>query len=150
MKTFLAVALGTVTLLAAGMPLAQDTKAPAAHDNATATATQSGSSTNISSQMDEHMKKMQALHDKMASATTPEERQKIMDEQQKEMQRGMDMIKRMQGGAMMHGMGTGMMDQKGKPADANAHSTMMQMCMDMGQMMLQTVMDLHGMMTSSK
>ena len=53
-------------------------------------------------QMDEHMKKMQALHEKMASATTPEERQKVMDEQRKEMQSGMGMMNQMmQGGGMM-------------------------------------------------
>ena len=43
-------------------------------------------------QMDEHMKKMQALHEKMASAPTPEERQKLMEDQRQEMQRGMTMM----------------------------------------------------------
>ena len=70
-------------------------------------------------QMDEHMKKMQALHERMMSATTPEERQKVMDEQRKEMQGSMAMMNQMmQGGAMTGGMGPGMMGQKGKPADA--------------------------------
>jgi hypothetical protein len=36
--------------------------------------------------MDEHMKKMQALHDRMMSAATPEERQSAMQEARKEMQ----------------------------------------------------------------
>jgi hypothetical protein len=97
-------------------------------------------------QMDEHTKSMQALHDRMMSATTPEERQKVMDEQRKEMQGGMSMM-----GQMMHGsattgaMGTGMMGQKGKPADTGAQMQMMQKRMDMMQMMMQTMMDQQGM-----
>jgi hypothetical protein len=151
MKNSLAIAVGTVVLLAAGMPLAQDAKAPASKTNATAT--QSGSSMNMGSQMgqmDEHMKKMQGLHDKMMSATTPEERQKVMDEQRKEMQAGMGMMNQMRGGAMAGGMGAGMMGQKGKPADANAQMQMMQKRMDMMQMMMQTMMDQQGMMAGPK
>jgi hypothetical protein len=49
---------------------------------------------------------------------------------------------------MMGGMGTGMMGQKGKPADASAQMQMMQKRMDMMQMMMQTMMDQQGMMTS--
>ena len=144
MKKSLAIAVGTIVLLAAGMPLAQDMKAPASNTNATTT--QSGSSTNMSSQMaqmDAHMKTMQALHDRMTSATTPEERQKVMDEQRKEMQGGMAMMSpMMQGGAMM--------GQKGKPADANTQMQMMQKRMDMMQMMMQTMMDQQGMMAGPK
>jgi hypothetical protein len=83
-----------VALLAAGMPLAQNAKAPAPNPGATTTQS-SGPSMSMSSQMgqmDEHMKKMQALHDRMMSATTPEERQKVMDAQRKEMQSGMAML----------------------------------------------------------
>ena len=152
MKKSLAIAVGTVVLLAAGMPLAQDMKAPASSPNAAAT--QSGSSMNMGSQMgqmDDHMKKMSALHDKMTSATTPEERQKVMDEQRQEMQGCMAMMTpMMQGGAMMDGMGKGTMGQKGKPADANAQMQMMQKRMDMMQMMMQTMMDQQGMMTGPK
>ena len=152
MKTSLAVAVGTVFLLAAGLPLAQDTKVPA--PNPKATATQSGSSMNMGgqmSQMDEHMKKMQALHDKMMSAATPEERQKVMDEQRTEMHSGMAMMNQMMpGGGMMGNMGGGMMAQKGKPADAGAQMQMMGKRMDMMQMMMQTMMDQQGMMASPK
>ena len=151
MKRSLAITVGAVALLAAGMPLAQDAKAPASKPSATTT--QSGPSMSMSSQMgqmDAHMKKMQALHDKMMSATTPEERQKVMDEQRTEMQAGMSMMNQMQGGGMMGGMGTGMMGQKGKPADANAQMQMMQKRMDMMQMMMQTMMDQQGMMASPK
>jgi hypothetical protein len=151
MKKSLAIAVGTVVLLAAGMPMAQDAKAPASKSNATAM--QPGPSMTMSSQMgqmDEHMKKMQALHDRMTSAITPEERQKVMDEQRKEMQAGMGMMNQMQGGAMMGGMGPGTMAQKGKPADANAQMQMMQKRMDMMQMMMQTMMDQQGMMAGPK
>ena len=151
MKRSLAVALGTMFLLAAGMPLAQDTKAPASSHNDHATL--SASSENMGSQMgqmDEHMKKMQALHEQMASATTPEQRQKAMDEQRKEMQACMGMMNQMHGGGMIGGMGGGMVAQKGKPADQKAQMQMMQKRMDMMQMMMQTMMDQQGMMGSTK
>jgi len=152
MKNSLAIAVGTAALLAAGMPLAQGVKAPASNPNATAT--QSGSSMNMTSQMgqmDEHMKKMQALHDRMTNATTPEERQKVMDEQRQEMQAGMGMMNQMmQGGGMMGGMGGGMMGQKGKPADATSQMQMMQKRMDMMQIMMQTMMDQQGMTAGPK
>jgi hypothetical protein len=144
MKKSLAIAVGTVVLLAAGMPMAQDAKAPPSNPNTTGM--QSGSAMNMSSQMgqmDEHMKKMQALHDKMTSATTPEERQKVMDEQRQEMQGGMAMMKpMMQGGAMM--------GQKGQPADTASQMQMMQKRMDMMQMMMQTMMDQQGMMAGPR
>ena len=93
------------------------------------------------------MKKMQALHDKMMSAATPEERQKVMDEQRKEMQSDMAMMNQMMPGVgMMGSMGGGMMGQKGKPADATSQMQMMQKRMDMMQMMMQSMMDQHGMM----
>jgi hypothetical protein len=151
MKKSLVMAVGTAFLLAAGMPLAQDAKAPAS--NPSTTRTQPGSSMNMGSQMgqiDEHMNKMQSLHDRMMSATTPEERQKVMDEQRKEMQSGMGMMNQMQGGGMMGGTGGGMMGQKGKPADATAQMQMMRKRMDMMQMMMQTMMDQQGMMASPK
>ena len=114
MRKSLAVVVGTAVLLVAGMPWAQVAKAPAS--NPGAAATQSGSPLNTGSpmgQMDEHMKKMQALHDKMMSAGTPEERQKVMDEQRKEMQSGMAMMNQMMpGGGMMGNMGGGMMGQR--------------------------------------
>ncbi len=145
MKSLAAIAFGTALLFAAGTPFAQ---APAS--NPSPTATQPRSSMNMSSpmgQMDEHMKTMQALHNRMMSATTPEERQKVMDEQRKEMQGSMAMMNQtMQGGAMMGGMGPGTMGQKGKPADAGAQMQMMQKRMDMMQMMMQTMMDQQGMM----
>jgi hypothetical protein len=85
------------------------------------------------------------------SATTPEERQKVMDEQRQEMHGSMAMMNQMmQGGAMMGGMGSGMMGQQGKPADAAAQMQMMQKRMDMMQMMMQTMMDQQGMMSGPR
>jgi len=149
MKKSLAMAVGTVALLAAGTPFAQDAKAPASKPNATVM--QSGSSMSMRGQMDEHMQKMKALHDKVTSAATPEERQNVLDEQRQEMQAGMSMMNQMMpGGGMMRGAGGGVMGQKGKPADANAQIPMMQKRMDMMQMMMQTMMDQQGMMAGSK
>ncbi len=42
--------------------------------------------------MDTHMKAMEAMHDKMAAARTPEERQALMAEHMKLMQEGMAMM----------------------------------------------------------
>ena len=152
MKTSLAVAVGTAFLLASGMPLAQDAKAPA---SAPATmAPKSGSSMGMDSQMgqmDEHMQMMKALHEKMASATTPEARQILMDKQRAEMQDCMAMMNDMKkGDGKMGAMGGGMMEQKGAPPDANAQMQMMQKRMGMMEMMMQTMMDQHEMMPGTK
>jgi hypothetical protein len=152
MKNTFAIAAGTAVLLAAGMPLAQNTKASASNPNATAT--QSGQSMNVGGQMgrmDEHMKKMQALHEKITSATSLEERQQLMDEQRNEMQGGMaTMAPMMKGGGMMGGMGGGAMGPKSKPADVDVQMEIMQKRMDMMQMMMQTMMDQQGMRAGPK
>ena len=152
MKKSFAIAIGTALLFAAGMPFAQDAKAPTSTPKAAAN--QPGSSMSMSSsmaQMEEHMKTMQSLHNRMVSATTPEERQKVMDEQRKEMQGSMAMMNQMmQGGAMQGGMGAGTMGQKGKPADAGAQMQMMQKRMDMMQMMMQTMLDQQGVTSGTR
>lgn len=154
MKKALAIAVGTVVLLAAGMPMAQDAKAPAS--NMTATAPQSVAPMNMGSQMarmDEHMQMMKALHEKLMSATTPEARKIVMDRQREEMQASMGMMNQMHEGGMMGGMGGGMMAQKGTPPDAAAPMPMMQMMqkrMEMMEMMMQTMMDQQGMMAGPK
>jgi hypothetical protein len=157
MKKALAIAVGTVVLLAAGMPMAQDAKAPAS--NMTATAPQSGAPMNMGSQMakmDEHMQTMKALHEKMLTATTPEARKILMDKQREEMQASMGMMNQMHAGGMMGGMGGGMMAQQGTPPEAAAPMPMipmmqmMQKRMDMMEMMMQTMMDQQGMMAGPK
>jgi hypothetical protein len=142
MKKSLARVLGLAILFSGAVALAQDAKAPGASGKAVT------QSMPMTAQMDEHMKKMQALHEKMMSAVTPEERQKAMDEARKEMQDGMAMMKpMMQAGGMMGG---GMMAQKGKPADADAQMQMMGKRMDMMQMMMQMMMDQQGMIGPPK
>ena len=143
MKKSLVWVIGAAILFSGAHALAQDAKAPAPGGTAAASP-----SMPMMAQMDEHMKKMQALHDKMMGAATPEERQKAMDEARKEMQGSMAMMKpMMQGGGMMGG---GMMGGKGKSADTGAQMQMMGKRMDMMQMMMQMMMDEQGMMTAPK
>jgi len=91
-------------------------------------------------QMDTHMKAMQAMHDKMAAARTPEERQALMAEHMKLMQEGMAMM-----GGMGPGMGMGTMPGgKSKPGGAMSpqmRQQMMEKRMDMMQSMMQMMMD---------
>ncbi|MDQ2925848.1 MAG: hypothetical protein M3R43_09875 [Acidobacteriota bacterium] len=134
--------LGIAVLFAAGTTLAQDAKAPAGKA-ATQTAMGMDSRAQMG-QMDEQISRMQALHDKMASAKTPEERQKLMEEQRKSMQSGMGMMNQMRGGMM--GGGGAMMGQQAAPSDTNAQMQLMGKRMDMMQMMMQTMMDQQGMM----
>ena len=87
-------------------------------------------------QMDAQMKKMREMHEKMAAAKTPEERNKLMAEHMKTMQDGMQ---------MMGGMGgAGMGDMKGMPGmggDMPAHHQMMDKRMAMMESMMQMMMD---------
>src|SRR6266511_2319687 len=143
MKKSLTFGIGAALLFAGIVALAQDAKAPDPSGKTAATKYMPSMS-----QMDEHMKKMQVLHDKMMKAATPEERQRTMEEARKEMQEGMTMMTpMMQGGGMMSG---GMMAQKGKPADGNTQMQMMNKRMDMMQMMMQMMMDQQGMMGAPK
>ena len=84
------------------------------------------------SKMDAQMKKMREMHGKMAAATTPEERNKLMAEHMKTMQDGMQMMGGMGGMA-----GTGMGDMKDMPA----HHQMMDKRMAMMESMMQMMMD---------
>ncbi|HJV70113.1 hypothetical protein [Ideonella sp.] len=79
-------------------------------------------------QMEAHMKAMREMHDRMARAGTPEERQALMAEQMKMMQDGMAMMGGMGPGSMRMGMGMG-------------GPQMMEMRMDMMQSMMQMMMD---------
>ena len=78
----------------------------------------------------DQMKAMQAMHDKMMAAKTPEERNALMAEQMKLMQGGMGMMGRMGPGAMA-----------GKPGDMAGRQGMMEQRMDMMQSMMQMMMD---------
>jgi len=86
--------------------------------------------------MDAQMKTMQAMHDKMMAAKTPEERSKLMAEHMKSMQDGMAMMEGMSGGGMkgMQGMG-GMGGEM-----ATRHQTM-EKRMEMMQTMMKMMME---------
>lgn len=149
MNQWLAYGIAASLLLSGNLSIAADEhhqpapggKAAAAPYNpSTATPSQS---TLAMMQMDDHMKRMQVLHDRMMNARIPEERQKALVEARKEMQEGMAMMKPMMQDQRM--MGGGMMAQKGKPADANTQLQTMSKRIDMMQMMMQMMMDQQAM-----
>ena len=86
--------------------------------------------------MDQRMKDMQAMHEKMMSAKTPEERQALMAEHMKMMQDSMAMMKQMGGMSKMGGMQGG----KGMGGMSERHQ-MMEKRMEMMESMMQMMMD---------
>ena len=86
--------------------------------------------------MDAQMKTMQAMHDKMMAAKTPEERGKLMAEHMKSMQDGMAMMEGMSGA----GMG-GMKGMQGMGGDMAARHQTMEKRMEMMQTMMKMMMD---------
>ena len=92
--------------------------------------------------MQDQMKAMQEMHDKMMNAKTPEERQALMAAHMKAMHGGMQMMKGMGGMGGMGPMkgGACMSDSKGPPADMAKCQQMMEQRMDMMQMMMEMMM----------
>ena len=90
--------------------------------------------------MDTQMQAMQAMHDKMMAASTPDARNALMAEHMKTMQDGMAMMKGM-GGKGMAGMGMTGADPKAKPADMAQRQRMMEQRMDMMQTMMEMMVD---------
>ena len=86
--------------------------------------------------MDAHMKTMQAMHEKIMNAKTPEERSQLMAEHMKTMQDGMAMMDGMSGA----GMG-GMKGMQGMTGDMGARHQMMEKRMEMMQGMMKMMMD---------
>lgn len=84
--------------------------------------------------MDQHIKTMQAMHEKMLAAKSPEERQALMADHMKMMQDGMDMMKG------MRDMG-GMRDGKKMGDGMSERHAMMEKKMEMMQAMMQMMMD---------
>ena len=149
MKHWLICGLAAALLLSGNSSTAADEHHPSTSEGKAATAPSTRSPASSSQpgasmmQMDDHMTRMQALHDRMLNAASPEERQNVMQEARKEMQDSMAMMKpMMHGGAMA---GSGMMARKGKPAAGNAQTQMLEKRMDMMQMMMQMMMDQQGM-----
>ena len=91
---------------------------------------------------DQQMKMMQAMHEKMAAAKTPEERTALMKDHMTTMQDGMGMMGKMgqMRGGMMGGeaMGSGKTPMPMEPE-------MMKRRMDMMEMMMQMMVDREGM-----
>jgi hypothetical protein len=89
--------------------------------------------------MDDRMKAMREMHDKMAKAKTPSERQALMADHMKAMQDGMQMMKGMGGMGGMGGPGgaAGMGGMTGMPADMAQCHQMMAGRMEMTQTMLE-------------
>ena len=86
--------------------------------------------------MDNKMKTMQEMHEKMMNAKTPEEKKALMAEHMKTMQDGMAMMS-MMGGA---GMG-GMQGQKPMPGNMKQRQQMLEKRMEMMETMMQMMMD---------
>ena len=85
---------------------------------------------------DAQTKAMQAMHEKMMSAKTPEERNSMMAEHMKSMQDGMKMME----GMAKPGM-AGMKGMSGMSAEMSAHHAMMEKRMAMMQTMMKMMMD---------
>lgn len=89
--------------------------------------------------MDSHMKSMRGMHERMARALTPEERQALRAEHLKMMQDGMAMMGGMspageKGMKGMHGMGA-------MPTDISQRQQMMEKHMEMMHSMMQMMID---------
>ena len=83
--------------------------------------------------MDAHTKSMQALHEKMMAARTPEERSALMAAHMKAMQDGMAMMKEMPA--------QGMRGMPGMTAEMSARHQMIDKRMEMMQSMMEMMMD---------
>lgn len=106
-----------------------DASAPAAAVKSTAKSTSAKpQSAAIMTNMDQHMKAMQSMHEKMMGAKTPEERQALMAEHMKLMQDSMSMMQD------MHGQG-------GMSGDMANRQQLMEKRMDMMESMMQMMMD---------
>ena len=104
---------------------------PAGSASAAASKSMPGKTTPEMVRMDNHMKAMQEMHDRMMAAKTPEERNAMMGEHMKTMQEGMSMMK---------GMG-GMAGPKSRPTNITERQTMMERRMDMMQTMMEMMVD---------
>lgn len=114
------------TLVLAGCATGPKPDEHAAHHPPGAAAPSSASVPASPAQMDEQMKAMREMHEKMMAAKTPEARAALMKDHMKTMQDGMAMM-----GRMKDGMG----------GDMRVGPQMMGKRMDMMEMMMQMIMD---------
>ena len=106
----------------------------AASASAASSKSMPGKITPEKARMANHMRAMQAMHDKMMAAKTPEERDALMAEHMKTMQEGMGMMKG------MGGMG-GMASPKGPPTSMTERQSLLEQRMDMMQTMMEMMVD---------
>lgn len=118
-----------------------ETPAKASSDSAPSTMSARPSSSALAmEQMDEHVKKMHALHERMISGATADERQKAMADARKEMQAGMIMMQpMMRADSMTNEMGSP--GTAGPSGDSSSQMRAMRKRLDMMQMMMQIMMD---------
>ncbi len=109
---------------------------PAGSASAPASKSTSGKTTPEMAQMDNQMKAMREMHDKMMAAKTPAERDALTAEHMKTMKEGMGMMKGMGGMGGMAGT-----QAKGTPSDMTQRQTVMEQRMDMMQSMLEMMVD---------
>ncbi|MEX3633526.1 hypothetical protein [Paraburkholderia sp. BR14320] len=123
--TAIAVACGVSNAVAAESN-ASDVEHQAHHPAATKPVSKSSRKLH---DIDQQMKQMQAMHEKMMEAKTSEQRTALMDEQMKSMQSGMQMMDMMKE------------DSEDMPMMSGKTHEMMMKRMDMMQMMMQAMMD---------
>ena len=109
---------------------------PAGSASAPASKSTSGKTTPEMAQMDNQMKAMREMHDKVMAAKTPAERDALMAEHMKTMKEGMGMMKGMGGMGGMAGT-----QAKGTPADMTQRQRMMEQRLDMMQSMMEMMVD---------
>lgn len=81
--------------------------------------------------MDRQMQAMQSMHEKMAAAKTPQERQALMAEHMKTMQDGMRMMESMQGKMALGKPSAGMANMQCDPQMMDKRMSMMESMMQM-------------------
>ena len=149
MKILNSIALVSVMAVSSSAAMAQAKDDHKDHQPETSTqpaATKGNAPSNQASQdmvikMDEQMKSMQEIHQKMINAKTPEERNVIMTDNMKAMQAGMSVMK--DAGIMSMPMKNSMAMKDGMPMMESMHlqHQMMQKRMEMMTNMMQMMMD---------
>ena len=150
LRTF-AIAAATVTLGLVGCaqtPIDHGAHHPDTAASAAGGAMPMGGPGASMARMDEHMKVMREMHEKMMRAKTPAERSALMAEHMKIMQEGMAMMGGMGPGGTMGRGGPGAMGGMGgtqgdgpMAGDMAMRHTMMEKRMEMMQSMMQMMMD---------
>ena len=133
-RTVAATAVAALALVACA-----ETPVDHSAHHAAAAPSAAGGSPGMMVKMDEQMKQMSAMHDKMKQAKNADERNALMGEHMKLMQDGMAMMGGMDSGAM--GGKPGMGERPAMPADMPMRQQNMDQRMDMMQMMMQMMMD---------